>query len=106
MPSLNPSRINILDNSQGVEWFDDANCKDMELELFFPPLGATIDPFVREVCAQCTVNEKCLWYANETASDHGVFAGMSPDERRKWRRKNNVALGMSKKEWSNHVNPV
>lgn len=81
-------------------WMQDANCKNMDVELFFST-NNNYDPFVREVCASCPVSDECLWYANETHSDHGFFGGMSPRARMEWRRKNQVILGMSKDEWEN-----
>lgn len=75
------------------EWKKDANCLNMDTSLFFSELGSNVLPFVREVCDACPVIEECLWYANETGSDHGVFGGMTPTERRLWRRDNNIELG-------------
>lgn len=75
------------------DWKDEANCRNMDTELFFPGLGGNVPQFVKEVCAECTVSEECLWYANETSADYGVWGGMSPRERQAWRRKNRVTLG-------------
>ena len=75
------------------EWKNKANCRNMDVNLFFPALGGNVPPFVREVCGSCEVTEECLWYANETAAEHGVFGGLTPTERRLWRRRNNVSLG-------------
>jgi WhiB family redox-sensing transcriptional regulator len=80
-------------------WVDEANCRDMDTNLFFPEDGMVVSKFVKELCGTCPVMEDCLWYANESSTDHGVFAGMSVKRRRDWRRKNKVILGMSKQEW-------
>jgi len=80
-------------------WLDKANCKNMDTNLFFPEAGHTLLPFVKELCDSCPVQEDCLWYANETYSDMGVFAGMGARERQSWRVKNKVQLGMSKQDW-------
>jgi hypothetical protein len=74
-------------------WQDEANCKNMDTNLFFPELGGNYLPFVREVCGDCKVVEECLWYANELNADYGFFGGMSPEERRSWRKVNGVQLG-------------
>jgi WhiB family redox-sensing transcriptional regulator len=87
--------------TKAMSWMNKANCKNMDVNIFFPELAATYDPFIREVCNSCPVIEKCLWYANETRADTGMFAAMSPSERQNWRRKNNVQLGMSKEDWDN-----
>lgn len=89
----------IEDLKLNEEWMAQANCKDMDLDLFFPELGANYDPFVKEVCLACPVIEQCAWYANETSSESGMFGGMTPFERRTWRRKNKVILGQSRAEW-------
>jgi WhiB family redox-sensing transcriptional regulator len=82
-------------------WMKDANCKNMEIDLFFVENGANIPRFTKEVCDACPVLDECAWFANETSADHGIFAGMSPRVRRQWRRKNNVMLGMSKQDYEN-----
>lgn len=79
------------------EWKKNANCRNMDTALFFPELGGNIPQFVREVCAECTVIEECLWYANETHSTTGVFGGMSPSQREAWRSANKIQLGESRR---------
>lgn len=85
--------------SRNTGWMSDANCKDMDTNLFFPELGVRISDLVKQTCATCTVNEECAWYANESNSTDGMFAGMSPNEREAWRRTNKIKLGMSKEDW-------
>jgi WhiB family redox-sensing transcriptional regulator len=87
--------------SKAKEWLEEANCRGMDTDLFFPEAGQNISPFVKEVCESCPVWEECLWYANESSSDMGIFAGMTYKTRMAWRTKNNVTLGMSKAEWEN-----
>lgn len=83
-----------------VEWSKQANCRGMDTNLFFEMNELNVyDPFAREVCFSCDVIEKCLWYANETATHDGMFGGMSPMERRKWRVNNKIQMGMTKEEW-------
>jgi WhiB family redox-sensing transcriptional regulator len=90
-------------DSLGAAWMSEANCSNMDSNLFFPDTGLPYDPFVREVCGACPVQEDCLWYANETSSDYGMWGGMSPTERQLWRRRNDIALGDSREhyEWKN-----
>lgn len=82
------------------DWMDEANCKNMDVNIFFADNGRNYDPFAKEVCLECTVIEDCAWYANETSADSGMFGGMTPNERAVWRRKNRVILGQSREEWS------
>jgi WhiB family redox-sensing transcriptional regulator len=110
MPSSN-NAVAILagalrDFSRNTGWMSEANCKDMDVDIFFPKLGATFPKFVREVCLECPVIEECAWYANESSSVHGMFGGMSPGEREQWRKDNNVELGMSRADWEDNVDAV
>jgi WhiB family redox-sensing transcriptional regulator len=84
-----------------MNWMGKANCRNMDVEIFFPDVAASYNPFAREVCNDCPVSEQCLWYANETHADTGMFAGMSPTQRQNWRRDNKIELGMSKEAWEN-----
>lgn len=81
------------------QWMDDANCKNMDTEIFFANNNMPYDPFVKEVCMSCRVIEDCAWYANETSAYDGVFGGMTPSERRTWRQKNKVMMGQTRAEW-------
>jgi WhiB family transcriptional regulator, redox-sensing transcriptional regulator len=80
-------------------WMGDANCKNMDTNLFFPTNGQNVDPFALEVCGSCTVTNECLWYANETHANFGVFGGLSYKGRMRWRSKNRIQLGMSEQDW-------
>lgn len=85
--------------ARGLGWADAANCKNMDLDLFFPKDGQNVSEFAREVCNTCPVLQDCLWYANETYSDHGFFGGMTPKQRKAWRVRNRVSLGMDYDAW-------
>jgi WhiB family transcriptional regulator, redox-sensing transcriptional regulator len=69
-----------------LDWLDLGACRDEDPDLFFPITSA--GPAVAQlaaakaVCARCTVHEACLRYALEARQDHGVWGGMSEDERR------------------------
>jgi WhiB family redox-sensing transcriptional regulator len=40
------------------------------------------------VCRRCDVREPCLAWALESGQDHGVWGGLSEDERRALKRRN------------------
>lgn len=84
-----------------ADWMSRANCRNMDTNLFFPTNGQGYDPFVKEVCGSCPVQEQCLWYANQTSAYEGYFGNMSPNQRQVWRKKNEVTMGQSKSEWEN-----
>ena len=85
-----------------MDWMEQANCRNMDVELFFPKLGENYNPFVEEVCMACPVIDQCLWYANETHADHGMFGGMTPNQRSSWRKKAKVSMGQTRKDWENN----
>jgi len=91
----------VHDITHNREWVAEANCKNMDTNLFFPKDGENYSAFVREVCFSCPVIEECTWYANETSAVYGLFGGMTPHEREAWRRNNKVILGKTKAEWEN-----
>ena len=64
-------------------------CRDEDPELFFPigttgPAIAQIEE-AKKVCRRCDVREQCLQWALEAGQDHGVWGGLSEDERRQQR---------------------
>jgi WhiB family redox-sensing transcriptional regulator len=85
--------------SKAKDWMPEANCRNMDTNLFFPGNGQGVIPFVTELCGTCDVQDECLWYANETHAAFGVFGGMSEKRRGRWRTANKVTLGMSKEDW-------
>lgn len=76
-------------------WRDEAACRGMDLELFFPDREGRYDE-ARNVCngiegetEPCPVRATCLQYGLEhTGRDTGLWGGLSPQERRKWKRQN------------------
>src|SRR5690242_10787110 len=75
-----------------MDWRDRAACLDEDPELFFP-IGNTGPAILqieeaKAVCRRCEVREQCLAWALEAGQDHGVWGGMSEDERRALKRRN------------------
>lgn len=72
------------------DWRHQAACISVDPELFFP-IGA-LGPAVRQsddarsICARCTVRNECLGWAMEQGMDHGVWGGLTEEERRSLRR--------------------
>ncbi len=74
-----------------MDWRHRAACRDEDPELFFP-IGNTGPALLqieeaRAVCRRCTVREECLQWALESGQDHGVWGGLSEDERRALKRR-------------------
>ena len=79
------------------DWRHRAACLDEEPELFFPtgntgPALWQIEE-AKRVCRTCEVREQCLTGALETGQDHGIWGGMSEDERRALKRRNARNMG-------------
>lgn len=71
-------------------WRDDAACRDMDVNTFFPPKGRNdlIDAALG-ICAGCPVKRQCLHYELTTvtyADSHGVVGGTTEKERKMLRR--------------------
>ena len=73
-----------------MNWHDDAACREEDPELFFP-IGSTGPALVqlaqaKAVCAWCGVQSVCLEWAVSAGVEHGVWGGLSEEERRALRR--------------------
>jgi WhiB family transcriptional regulator, redox-sensing transcriptional regulator len=78
--------------SLAVDWRHRSACLEEDPELFFP-IGNTGPAILqieeaKAVCRRCEVREQCLAWALEAGQDHGVWGGMSEDERRALKRRN------------------
>jgi len=70
-----------------MNWDADAACQSVEPDVFFPdtPTRRTIAA-AKAVCRGCPVRAQCLEFALETRLDHGVWGGLTDNERRSLRR--------------------
>jgi WhiB family redox-sensing transcriptional regulator len=75
--------------------FSEASCKNiMTPNLFFPETKkqeATSLPIVRLICDGCTHRKECLEYAQTHKIFHGIWGGLTPEER---------GDGRTKRDWS------
>ncbi len=73
-----------------LAWRDDATCRDLDPELFFPVgvTGPAVDQIdiAKSFCGRCTVRANCLEFAITTNQEYGVWGGTTEDERRVLRR--------------------
>jgi WhiB family redox-sensing transcriptional regulator len=67
-------------------WLDDAACRGMDAELFFPGRGEP-SAAAKAVCRPCPVRFDCLSYALNNGEKHGIWGGLSERERRRLRRR-------------------
>ncbi|GHB67922.1 transcriptional regulator WhiB [Streptomyces viridiviolaceus] len=74
-----------------TDWRGRGACREEDPELFFP-VGNTGGAFLqieeaKSVCRRCPVIETCLQWALETGQQHGVWGGLSEDDRRRMKRR-------------------
>jgi WhiB family transcriptional regulator, redox-sensing transcriptional regulator len=75
----------------GRYWRSAAACRSCDPDLFFPVsstgLAMEQEAKAKAVCARCRVRRECLAFALRTRQVHGVWGGMSEQERYLvWRR--------------------
>src|SRR5262245_43174711 len=85
-------RQRLREMGSAMDWRHRAVCLDEDPELFFP-IGNTGPAIMqieeaKQVCRRCDVREQCLAWALEAGQDHGVWGGLSEDERRALKRRN------------------
>ena len=67
-------------------WQAKAACVGSALDLFFVEKNL-VPTEAKEICGPCPVRTDCLSYAMDTYAEHGVWGGLSPQERRSLRRR-------------------
>lgn len=70
-------------------WMDDAPCRSVPPDLFYPPPGGGGHEgakVAKSVCAACPVRLDCLNYALDTGERFGIWGGLDDGEREKLRR--------------------
>ena len=90
--TLEPPALRHDKESAARDWRHRSACLDEDPELFFP-IGNTGPAILqieeaKQVCRRCDVREQCLAWALEAGQDHGVWGGLSEDERRALKRRN------------------
>jgi WhiB family redox-sensing transcriptional regulator len=71
-----------------TRWMEHARCAGDDPETFYPvgsSRAADYEP-AKTICASCPVRNDCLRYALDTDEEHGVWGGLTPDERYAMRR--------------------
>lgn len=66
-------------------WQDYANCKGIDVNIFFPGRGES-QAKAEDICNSCVVKMECLKYAIQTCQLHGIWGGLSERKRRPIRR--------------------
>jgi WhiB family redox-sensing transcriptional regulator len=86
--------------TESREWMEDAACRGKGPDRWFPAQrgetrrGAGRRAFAkaRAVCALCPVRVDCLAYAEKLGEEHGMWGGLTPDERHQRRKDRDAGL--------------
>jgi WhiB family redox-sensing transcriptional regulator len=74
-----------------MNWREQAACLTRDPEMFFPVgnTGSALRQINRakSVCAKCPVTAECLRWALDASVDHGVWGGLSENERKSLKRR-------------------
>ncbi|MDR0592605.1 MAG: WhiB family transcriptional regulator [Bifidobacteriaceae bacterium] len=84
MPSQRGARLTHVATAFPIDlaetWRDSAVCAQTDPEIFFPEPGG--QPFdAKTVCAHCPVCSDCLDYALTANEVHGIWGGLTVNER-------------------------
>jgi WhiB family redox-sensing transcriptional regulator len=69
-----------------MNWDDEANCRSVDPEVFFPERQGDHAAMAKGICRGCPVRMQCLEFALDARLDHGVWGGLTEHERRALRR--------------------
>jgi len=66
-----------------MSWLEQAACRGMDTEIFFPKLGGyhDVEPIIKAVCDRCPVAQQCLDLAMKQDIQIGYFGGLSARQR-------------------------
>lgn len=68
-----------------TRWHEQALCRQVDQDLFFPEVGES-NSAAKRVCRVCDVAAECLEYALANDIRHGIFGGLSGNQRRLLKR--------------------
>ncbi|MGJ9583291.1 WhiB family transcriptional regulator [Actinotignum sp. GS-2025b] len=72
-------------DSASLHWRESALCAQTDPDVFFPEKGGSTAP-ATSICHECPVREECLEYALQHDIRHGIWGGMSDNDRRRLSR--------------------
>ena len=81
--------VTVLPGARADEWDWQlgANCRNMDVSIFFPSTGARGGSLsdqerrAKSVCRSCPVIERCRMHAMQVGEPHGIWGGMTSRER-------------------------
>ncbi len=73
-----------------ANWRDDAACRGLDTELFFPGQGESIME-AKQICSSCPVRVECADYALDSGQRFGIWGGTTERDRRRERGRRRAA---------------
>ena len=77
--------IKIDKNTIDFDWQNEAACRGVSTELFFPTISGSVQQELMDLCSSCPVYEQCLSHALHH-EHYGIWAGTSEKQRISLRR--------------------
>lgn len=75
----------VLGDPRELTWQDQGVCRETDPDAFFPePRDRAYA--VKNICGTCPVRGKCLEYSFENNEPYGIWGGVSPEERKTYKR--------------------
>ena len=88
-----------LHNPSELHWQDEGRCKEVDPELFYPEEGADTSFHAKKVCRSCEVRIQCLKYSLDNEEQHGVWGGLTPKDRRRFKKQGRKPELKDVQEW-------
>ncbi|MGH3726328.1 MAG: WhiB family transcriptional regulator [Mycobacterium sp.] len=83
-------------NTHARAWRDQAQCRDMPINVFYAPDGergtalTLREMRAKKICRSCPVQQPCIDEALNTVEPHGIWGATTPQERRGLRLQQNL----------------
>jgi WhiB family redox-sensing transcriptional regulator len=72
-------------------WQEDAICKDLPTDIFYPGRGDKVSPIIKERCSSCPVKDDCLEHALKYEA-YGYWGGTTERDRVAIRAKRGIMV--------------
>ena len=92
-------------NLPGRRWVKQAACLGHNPDLWFLDDQTGSYREARAVCDACPVRVDCLQWALDSHTDHGMWGGLNPNERKQLRRRQQLGLHDSDHQRLDDIRP-
>lgn len=76
----------VFDTGHNEQWKLEAACRGLDTNMFYLEKGTSARSSIKakNICIKCPVHKECINQHHD--EDIGIFGGLSPKQRRKWRK--------------------